>query len=207
MSKYEKYYKRILDIETKNIGMMYEYLDHATLDKLVDLMLTIKSGGHKVITAGCGTSGIAAQKIAHTLSVVEIPAFFLSPAVSIHGGMGAIQKGDVMVLITKGGNTKEMLDYVPVCKKKGALIIGVTENPDSALARECDIPFIVKIDEEPCPWNLVASGSTLAVMAAWDAVALTAMQHNGFDKEQFLLTHPGGLVGEKLGKRDAGGKA
>jgi len=198
MSKYEAHYKHILDIETKSIGTLYDSLDHTTLDRLVDLMLTIKDSGHKVITAGCGTSGIAAQKIAHTLSVVEIPAFYLSPAVSIHGDMGAIQQGDVVVLITKGGNTKEMLDYIPVCKAKGALTIGVTENPKSKLAESCDIPFIVKVNEEPCPWNLIASGSTLAVQAAWDVIALTAMQYNGFTKEQFYLTHPGGLVGEIL---------
>ena len=198
MAKYDNYYKEVLEIEKNCIADLFETLDMSTLDKIVDLLMTVKKNSKKVITAGCGTSGIAAEKIAHTLSVVEVPAYFLSPANSIHGGMGTIQKGDIVILLSKGGNTPEILNYIPVCKSKGAIIIGVTQMTGSVLAQNCDILLNVVVEREPDPWNLIASGSILAVMAVWDAIAFTIMQHNGFTKEDFFLTHPGGSAGEKL---------
>jgi len=198
MSKYEDTYRNILTIDRDCVGDLIETLDREAMDKIVELLITVKQKSKKVITAGCGTSGIAAEKIAHILSVVEVPAFFLSPATSIHGGMGAIQKGDVVVLLTKGGNTKEILNYIPVCKAKAATIIGVTEAKDSILAKNCDILLNVFVKQESDPWNLIASGSILAVLAAWDAITFTIMQHNNFTKEDFFLTHPGGSAGEKL---------
>lgn len=200
MSMYSSSYDRVLEIESTAIHSLIESLDKEVMDKIVDLLCTVKPNGHKVITAGCGTSGIAAHKIAHTLSVVEIPAFYCSPESSIHGGMGAIQKDDIVILITKGGNTPEILNYIPVCKSKGAIIIGVTENEDSKLGRNCDIFLKVKVEKESCPWGLIASASSLAVVATWEAITFTAMEHNGFTKEQFHLIHPGGSAGEKLEK-------
>ncbi len=198
MSKYDAFFNEIIAIDRDCVADLLQSLDRNTMDTIVDLLCTVKRNGKKVITAGCGTSGIAAEKIAHTLSVVEVPSFFLSPANSIHGGMGAIQKGDIVVLLTKGGNTPEILNYIPVCKEKGATIIGVTQFADSVLAKSCDILFNVVVKREPDPWNLIASGSILAVLAAWDAIAFTVMQHNGFTKDEFFLTHPGGSAGAKL---------
>ncbi len=198
MGKYEGSIREVIEIERDAVGAQLENLDMDVMDEIVELLCTIKPEGRKVLLAGCGTSGIAAEKIAHTLSVVEVPAFFLSPANSIHGGMGAIQKGDVVILLTKGGNTPEILNYIPVCKKKGATIIGVTEREDSALAKNCDILLRVTIEREPCPWNMIASGSILATLAAFDAIAFTVMKVTGFTKEEFFLTHPGGSAGEKL---------
>ncbi len=205
MHDYGKCYDEVLEIERDAIGALIRKLDRNIMDRLVELFLSVKRDGRKVITAGCGTSGIAAEKIAHTLSVVEVPSFFLSPANSIHGGMGAIQRGDVMLLLTKGGNTREIIDYIPVCKAKGAIVVGVTEHENSVLAQNCDILFLVPVEREADPWNLIASASILAVMSAFDAIAFTVMRHNGFTKEDFFLTHPGGSVGDKL--REAGIKS
>lgn len=198
MSKYGNSYDRILDIESESIRALKDSLDKKVLDQIVDLLCTVKDQGRKVITAGCGTSGTVARRIAHTLCVVEVPAFYCSPSNSIHGGMGAIQKGDIVVLISKGGNTPEILNYIPVCKKKGALIIAVTQNDQSILAKNCDILMKVVVEREADIWNMIASGSTIAVVAAWDAIAFTVMQHNGFTKDDLFLTHPGGRVGEIL---------
>lgn len=200
MAKYDASYNKILNIESQAIHSLIQDLDKEIMDKIVDLLCTIKSNRNRVITAGCGTSGVAAQKIAHILNVVEIPAFYCSPSNSIHGGMGSIQKDDVVILITKGGDTQEILNYIPVCKSKGAIIIGVTENENSTLGKNCDILLKIKVEKEACPWNFIASSSTLAVISAWDAITLTAMQHNGFTKEQFYLIHPGGSAGEKFKK-------
>jgi len=178
-------YKEVIRIESESIAKLSDRLDYAVMDKILELFCTMKETGHKVIVAGCGTAGTAARRIAHTLCVVEIPAFYLSPANSIHGGFGAIQKGDVVVLISKSGNTQEILNYVSVAKAKGATTIGVTENEESKLGQGCDI---------------ISSGSTLAVIAAFDAIAFTAMNYNGFNKEQFYLIHTGGGVGDILRK-------
>ncbi|AYH41076.1 hypothetical protein A5N82_04610 [Christensenella minuta] len=198
MAKYDQSYEEVLRIERDTLDSLLTTVDRDVLDRIVDLLCTVKPNSKKVITAGCGTSGMAAQKIAHTLSVVEVPAFFLSPANSIHGGLGAIQKGDVAVLFTKGGNTGEIVNYIPVCKEKGAVIIGVTEDETSILGKNCDILLKIAVEREPCPWKLIASGSIVAAIAVWDAIAFTVMRHNGFTKEQFYLTHPGGSVGDKL---------
>jgi len=198
MPDYNKYYDEVLTVERDTIGSLMRSLDRKVMDQIVDLLCTVKKNSKKVITAGCGTSGIAAEKIAHTLSVIEVPSFFLSPANSIHGGMGAIQEGDIVVLLTKGGNTQEIVNYIPVCKQKKATIIGVTESENSTLGKNCDIILKVPVEREACPWNLIASASILAVISAFDAIAFTVMQHNGFAKEDFYLTHPGGSVGDKL---------
>lgn len=198
MSENSKYYDEVLTIERDAIGGLLEKLDRNVMDEIVELLCTVKQNSKKVITAGCGTSGIAAQKIAHTLSVVEVPSFFLTPANSVHGGMGAIQQGDIVILLTRGGNTQEIVNYIPVCKAKKATIIGVTENENSALGKNCDILFKVPVERESCPWNLIASASILAILSAFDAIAFTVMRRNGFSKEDFYLTHPGGSVGDKL---------
>lgn len=195
---YHEIYTQVLSDERDILDSLIKTLDYPVMDKIVSLLLTLKKNGKKVITAGCGTSGIAAQKIAHTLSVIEVPSLFLSPANSIHGGMGVIQEGDVVVLLAKGGTTQEILNYLPACKKKSATVIGVTENGDSPLGKGCDILLKVTVEREPCPWGLIASGSIVAVISAWDAIAFAVMRHNGFTKEEFFLTHPGGSVGDKL---------
>lgn len=109
MSKYDASVDAILDIEINNIIAVKKSLNRKTVEKVIEVMLQVKSSGHKVITAGCGTSGTLAERVAHTLCVVEVPAAFCPPGNSVHGGMGVIQKGDVVVLFSKGGNTLEIL--------------------------------------------------------------------------------------------------
>ncbi len=203
MGKYDESIERMLNIEARAIYDLIDSLDRTTVEKVIDLLLTVKPDGRKVITAGCGTSGTVARRIAHTLSVVEVPAFYCSPANSIHGGMGAIQKNDVVVLISKGGNTKEILNYIPCCKKKGAIIIGVTQNDNSVLAKESDIYFKIETKQEVDRWNMCASSSCNAIIAVWDAIAFTIMDVSGYTKEDLLLTHPGGRVGDILSKDSA----
>ncbi|NLT98690.1 MAG: SIS domain-containing protein [Christensenellaceae bacterium] len=198
MEAYKTSFMRVIQSEADAIASLLETVDQDTVARIVDLLIKVKKEKRRVITVGCGTSGAAAKKIAHSLCCVEIPATFLSPATAAHGAMGYIQRGDVVVMVTKGGNTAEILGLLPCCKEKGATIIGVSENESSRLAQAADIFLKVRIEREPCPWGLLATASTLAVIAVWDAIIITAMQHNGFTKEQFLLIHPGGAVGEKL---------
>ena len=106
MSKYDKSVTDILNIEWQGIRKLIDTLDRDVVDEIIDLLLRVKPEGHKVITAGCGTSGSVAVRVAHSLSVCEVPAFYCCPANSVHGDTGAIQKGDVVILFSKGGNTQ-----------------------------------------------------------------------------------------------------
>lgn len=152
----------------------------------------------RVITSGVGTSAAAARKIAHTLSCVERPAFFLSPADAVHGALGAVQPGDIAILISKGGNTAELLNLIPSLKTKSVPIIAVTENESSTLASECTQLLRVWVDREADDLNMLATTSTLAVIALFDAVSIAVMKRTRFTREQFKVIHPGGAVGERL---------
>ena len=198
LTKYDASIDRILDIEINNIRSVKQSLDRDTMAQVIDRLLRVKPEGCKVVTAGCGTSGTLAERVAHSLCVVEVPATFCAPGNSIHGGMGIIQKNDVVVLFSKGGNTPEILNYIPCSRAKGATIIGVTQNDDSTLARMSDIYFKIVCEHEADIWDMCASASCNTIAAVWDAVAFTIMRHNGYTKEDLMLTHPGGKVGELL---------
>jgi KpsF/GutQ family protein len=151
-----------------------------------------------VITAGVGTSAAAARKIAHSLCCIERPAFFLSPGDAVHGGLGAAQPGDVAILISKGGGTREIANIIPALKTKKVFLVGVTEKPDSLLGRESDLVLKVRVEKEADEFNMLATTSTMAVVAVFDAVCIALMQHTGYTREQFAVIHPAGAVGERL---------
>ena len=204
MSRYDASIDRILDIEINNIIAVKRSLDRDVMAQVIDRLLRVKPEGHKVITAGCGTSGTLAERVAHTLCVVEVPATFCAPGNSIHGGMGVIQRGDVAVLFSKSGNTPEILNYSPCCKAKGATIIGVSQRDDSVLARQSDIYFKIQCEHEADIWDMCASASCNTIAAVWDAVAFTIMRVSGYTKDDLRLTHPGGGVGDLLKKEQNG---
>ena len=201
MGKYDQSITDIMNIEWNAIKKLIDTLDRDVMEQIIELLLRVKPEGHKVITAGCGTSGSVAVRVAHSLCVCEVPAFYCCPANSIHGGTGAIQKGDVVILFSKGGNTQEIVNYIPICKAKGATIIGVSQNDDSILAKLADIYFKVQIDQESDMFNMCASASCTAYCAVWDSIAFTIMKHNGYTKEDLLLIHSGGKVGELLAEQ------
>lgn len=184
-----------ISIEAASIASLTSSLSKEEMLEVIKLIGDCKG---KVIIAGCGTSAAAAKKIAHSLCCVERPAVYMNPADAVHGALGLLQKEDILILISKGGNTREILSMVPSCKTKGAKLIGVTENPESALAREADILLCIKVEKEPCPFNMLATASTMAVIAAFDAVCIALMQYTQYTKEQFAVIHPGGAVGDRL---------
>lgn len=192
--------KKAMKDEAEVLSRNAERIDYEIMSKITDILGSVKRKGKKVVLAGCGTAGQAAKRIAHTLCVVEVPSFFLSPADSIHGGMGVMQEGDVLILISKSGNTQEILNYLPAAQKKGLTVIGVTENESSKLGQAADIVLKIKIDREPDCWGLVSSASTLAFISAFDAMAFAIMEENGYTKEEFYLIHTGGGVGDILRK-------
>lgn len=200
MRKYDQSITDILTIEYEEIQKLIHSLDRDVMEQIIDLLMSVKQNGRKVITAGAGTSGATAIRVAHSLNVCEVPSFFCDPAYSVHGGTGAIQQGDVVILFSKGGNTLEVINYIPICKAKGATIIGVCQNDDSILAKNADIYFKVNIERESDMFNMCASASCTAYCAVWDSIAFTIMRYSGYTKDDLLLTHPGGKVGELLMK-------
>ena len=141
---------------------------------------------------------MAAKKIAHSLNCIEIPALFLTPSDAVHGGLGVLQEEDILILISKGGGTEELVRLIPACRTKKALLIGVSENPASAIAQNADIYLRVRVEQEPCRFNMLATASTLAVISMFDSICIALMQMTGYTREQFAVIHPAGAVGERL---------
>lgn len=181
--------------EAAAVAALPGIVDPGTFRRCVEVLVDCR---RRILTTGCGTSAAAAKKIAHSLCCLERPAAFLSPSDAIHGGLGLVQPGDVVIAISKGGVTRELLNLVPAFKTKQAFLIAVTENPDSPLARAADLLLQVKVEREPDPFNMLATASTLAVTAVFDAVCIALMHLTGYTREQFAVIHPGGAVGERL---------
>lgn len=171
------------------------YVDRKAFALCVEKIAECKG---RILTAGVGTSSAAARKIAHSLSCVERPSFFLSPGDAVHGALGAAQPGDVAILISKGGGTREIMNLVPALREKKVFVIGVTEKEDSPLAQNSDLVMKVRIEKEADEFNMLATTSTMAVIAVFDAVAIALMTYTGYTREQFAIIHPGGAVGDRL---------
>lgn len=194
--------KRCIAIESQQLAQLESSLEEEALLSVVEALRACKG---KIIASACGTSAMAARKIVHSLSCVEMPALFLSPADAVHGGLGVLQEEDILLLISKGGNTQELFPLISACKTKKALLIGVSENDSSTIAKQADIYLKIKVEREPCRFNMLATASTLAVISVFDAICLALMQITGYSREQFAVIHPGGAVGKRLlGENDEG---
>lgn len=187
--------QRALAIEGEAIENLKADLDMEAVGKVIQIIGDCKG---RIVVSGCGTSAAAAKKIAHSLCCIERPAIFLSPADAVHGALGVLQPGDVFILVSKGGNTSELIKMIPACKTKRAILIGVSENPDSVIAKEADVYLKIKVEKEPCRFNMLATASTLAVISTFDAICIALMQYTGYTREQFAVIHPSGAVGERL---------
>ena len=186
---------RVLDSEADTVRQLKDKLSMSVMYSIIHELADCSG---KVVLSGCGTSGMAARKIAHSLNCIEIPAVFVPPSDAIHGGLGLLNKEDILILISKGGNTSELADMIPACRAKKAKLLGVSENPDSVIAKQADIFLQIRIEREPCPFNMLATASTLAVISAFDAICIALMQYMGYTRERFSVIHPGGAVGEWL---------
>lgn len=188
--------RQSLEIEANAVKDVLDKMDWVAFQKATEAL----SKCDKIITCASGSSGIAAKKFAHTLCCIERPAQFLPPCEVMHGGLGAVQKGNVVVLVSRGGKTAELLPVLDVSIKKGATVIGVTENMDSPIAKQSDIVLPMHIEKESDKYNMQATSSYIATIALFDALICAVMEETDYKKEQFALIHPGGAVGERLNK-------
>ena len=185
----------VWQVATKEISRLAASVDKDRFARCVEVFASCRG---RIVTMGCGTSAMAARKVAHTLSCIERPAFFLSPSDAPHGALGAVQPGDVVVFFSKGGETPELLVLVPSLRAKKVLLVTATESEESALARQSDLVLKVKVEREADSFNMLATTSTMAVVAVFDAICVALMEYTGYTREQFAVIHPHGAVGNRL---------
>jgi KpsF/GutQ family protein len=187
--------RRVWRAEAAAVAALARGVKPAVLERCVEILARCRG---RILVAGCGTSAAAARKIAHSLCCIERPAAFLAPGDAVHGGLGMVQPRDVVIAISKGGNTREIVNLLPTIRAKRALLIGVTEDEDSVLGRRSDLVLRVKVEREPDAFNMLATASTMAVIAVFDAICIALMEATGYTRKQFALIHPGGAVGDRL---------
>jgi len=169
-------------------------VDKEALLAVTELIFNCKG---KIIFSGCGTSGVAARKAVHTLNCVGASSTFISPSDALHGGLGILRSGDVLVLLSKGGQSSEINAFIEPCKKSGATLVAVTEHRNSDLGAAADHLLILVTEQETKPWPL-ATTSILKVIAVFDAIAQAIALHKNQDQREFYHIHPGGAVGKAL---------
>lgn len=192
-----KYLSESFAIESECLAKGASMIDPEEFAKAVDVL----ANAPRIGATGCGHSGIACQEFAHLMCCIERPAKFVSPAEAVHGGMGYMQKGDVMLFASRGGKTGELLKIMEICKAKGVTTITVTENLESPLATQADIVLKQYVNRETDKYNCQGTTSTTAVIVIFHALQAALIEETGYKNEQFALIHPGGAVGERLNKK------
>ncbi|MFA9190004.1 KpsF/GutQ family sugar-phosphate isomerase [Flavobacterium sp. FZUC8N2.13] len=186
--------KKTILSESEAIVKLIDYLDD-NFSKAVEIIF--QSKGRLVVT-GIGKSAIIGQKMVATFNSTGTPSMFLHAAEAIHGDLGMIQKGDVIICISKSGNSPEIKALIPLLKRDGNLLIGISGNSSSFLAKGSDYVLNTTVDAEACPINLAPTNSTTAQLVMGDALAICLMEMRDFKAEDFAKYHPGGALGKKL---------
>jgi arabinose-5-phosphate isomerase len=182
---------RVLRVEAEAILGLVGKLD-ARFERAVELL---HGCGGRVIVTGMGKSGIIGRKIAATLASTGTPSYYLHPAEGMHGDLGMVARGDVVLALSNSGETDEVLAILPPLKRLGVPIVLLTGNPQSTLALQCEVVLDVSVTEEACPMNLAPTSSTTAALAAGDALAMALLELRGLRPEDYAALHPRGTLG------------
>ena len=183
--------ERVLRLEAEAILALIPRLDER-FDRAVDRLFHCEG---RVIVAGMGKSGLIGRKIAATLASTGTPAYFLHPAEGVHGDLGMVARGDVVLALSNSGETEELLAILPLLKRLGVPIVLLTGSSESTLARQADVVLDVAVAEEACPMNLAPTSSTTAALAMGDALAMALLDLRGLRPEDFAALHPRGALG------------
>ncbi len=186
--------KEVLDIESKAIIALKDRLDNS-FDEAMEILYHCKG---RVIITGMGKSGIIGKKIAATLSSTGTPAYFLHPAESTHGDSGVITREDIVIAISNSGETSELLNLLPLIKRFGIPLIGMTGKPASTLGQKADVVLDISVEKEACPLNKAPTASTTVTLAMGDALAVCLLKKRGFGEDDWLLFHPSGSLGKGI---------
>jgi len=186
--------RRVLDIEARAVQALIQRLDGG-FSEAVDLLYDCKS---KVVVSGMGKSGLIGQKIAATMASTGTPSFFLHPAEGLHGDLGMLARGDVLIAISNSGETQEMLQLLPFMDRMGIPVVAIVGRMGSTLAKNSAVALDVSVAEEACPMGLAPTASTTATLAMGDALAVALLEKRGFKEQDFAQFHPGGTLGRRL---------
>ncbi|MDR6943454.1 KpsF/GutQ family sugar-phosphate isomerase [Mucilaginibacter pocheonensis] len=186
--------KKVFDIEIESLQHVAGLID----DEFTKTVQAVLNSSGKVIVIGIGKSGLIGKKIAATLASTGTPSFFLHPGEAFHGDLGMVGANDIVMLISYSGETEEVLRIIPFLNWNKNLIIGVTGNPASTVAKNSHHHLNIKISKEACPLELAPTSSTTAALVMGDALAIALMESRGFKQHDFARFHPGGSLGRKL---------
>lgn len=187
--------QNLLRIESEAIAQTATRLDPAAVERVVDLLAACAG---KVVILGVGKSGIIGQKIAATMTSAGTAALYLHPSDALHGGLGIVQTGDVVIVLSNSGETDEIVAMLPYLKNRQVAIVAIVGNLNSTLARRADVVLDASVDKEACPLNLAPTTSTTVALAIGDALAMTVMKVKGLTSDDFAINHPAGRLGKRL---------
>ncbi|HEU4575346.1 MAG TPA: KpsF/GutQ family sugar-phosphate isomerase [Chitinophagaceae bacterium] len=185
---------RTIELEAQSVSGLSRYIN-ADFAKAVE---TIKNCSGRLVVSGIGKSAIIGQKMVATFNSTGTPAIFMHAADAIHGDLGMVQQNDVVMIISKSGNSPEIKVLVPLIRNFGNTLIGMVGNQESFLAKQSDIILNTTVEKEACPNNLAPTSSTTAQLVMGDALAIVLMELKGFGNDDFAKFHPGGTLGKKL---------
>jgi len=188
-----KIVKEVIRMECEAIQALEKRIGDE-FQQAVDILLACKG---RVIITGLGKSGLIGQKIASTMTSTGTAAIFLHAAEGLHGDLGAVLKGDVVICISKSGTTNEILNLMPLLKRQSVKIISITGNVNSPIAKRSDVVLDASVSSEACPFDLVPTSSTTVTLVLGDALALALFQERGLSVEDFARYHPGGYIGKR----------
>lgn len=186
--------KEVIRIEAKALNALEGKID-ATFNDAVELVF---GSSGRVIVTGLGKSGLVARKIVATMNSTGTAAIFLHPADAVHGDLGMVRSDDVVICLSKSGDTEEIRQLMPMFRRLGVKVIAMVGNLSSHLARQSDIVLDTSVEEEACPHDLAPTASTTAMLAMGDALAIALLDKRGFTREEFAMFHPGGNLGKRL---------
>src|SRR6476469_7503390 len=192
--------QNLLRIESDAIAQTATRLDAASVERAIDLLANCEG---KVVVLGVGKSGIIAQKIAATMTSAGTAALYLHPSDALHGGLGMVQEGDVVIVLSNSGETDEIVAMLPYLKNRKVGIVAIVGNINSTLAHRADAVLDASVDQEACPLNLAPTTSTTVAMAIGEALAMTLMKVKGLTTNDFANNHPAGRLGKRLTLRVA----
>ena len=189
--------QEVIDLEIQGLTRVREHLGD-DFNRAVHLILKCLADGRKIVVTGIGKNLHIADKISATLASTGSTSVVLHPAQAMHGDLGILSSGDVLLVLSYSGESEELLALVPIVKRLGVRIVTITGDPGSSLARFSDAAVPVTIEREACPFNMAPTTSTTVTLAVGDALAMVLLEARGFKREDFAKLHPGGAIGRTL---------
>jgi arabinose-5-phosphate isomerase len=189
--------KEVIRIENNAVHSLLDRID----DEFAKAVRVIADSKGRVVLTGMGKSGLIARKIVATLNSTGTAAIYLHPTDALHGDLGMVRREDVVILISKSGDTEEIINLIPLLKRLNVILIGMVGIRDSKVGNACDIVLNIGVKEEACPYDLAPTASSTVTLVMGDALAIALLDYKGFTEEDFALLHPGGSLGKRLSLR------